>query len=68
MIVTLLGFGLASPALAAAGSGHGPDGSANSGREGVKIVDAGNTGRAAVDAVTIIPGTEPATETVKNVF
>ncbi len=66
--VTMLGFGLASPAMAAVGSGAGPDGSANSGREGVKIVDAGNAGRALADAATIVPGTEPVTGTVANVF
>ncbi len=64
--VTLLGFGLASPAFAAVGSGtDGPDGSPISG--GVKVVDAGDTGRALIGAVTI-PGTEPVTGTVANVF
>ncbi len=65
--VTMLGFGLASPALAAAGSGGGPDGSPSSGGEGLKVVDAGDTGRALIDAVTI-PGTEKVTGTVANVF
>lgn len=65
--VTLLGLGLASPALAAVGSGaDGPDGSPSS-RGGVKVVDAGDTGRALTDAATI-PGTEFVTGTVANVF
>ena len=61
-------FATAPPALAATvGSGDGPDGSPSSGGEGVKVVDAGNTGRALIDVVTV-PGTEPVTGTVANVF
>lgn len=71
--VALLGIGLANPALAAIGSRPGANGSSAPGAdgpssgEGLKIVDLGDTGRALTGAVTV-PGTEPVTQTVGNVF